>query len=53
MHQVRSFIERGGSAIVTGRMWEWNSVKKYNQPEGTTTEQKYAQQINQSVHGCS
>eukprot|EP01051_Picozoa_sp_SAG22_P005080 SAG22_NODE_292_length_12914_cov_41.306594_5_plen_245_part_00 len=39
--QVRAFIEAGGSAILTGRLWEWTSPKKYNQPEGSSTAQNH------------
>jgi hypothetical protein len=39
--QVQSFIQRGGSAVLTGRLWEWNSQKKYNQPPGRTTERNH------------
>ena len=39
--QVKDFITRGGSAVLTGRMWEWNSAKKYNEPVGITTERNH------------
>ena len=47
--QVKAFIESGGSAVLTGRMWEWNSVKKYNQPAGRDTPQNHP--LNQLLGG--
>jgi hypothetical protein len=34
VQMAKEWIEAGGSAIMTGRVWEWISVKKYNQHTG-------------------